>query len=62
MSSSEEEDVDYDIDEASEDDPIISEDSSEDEEDNPEEFMEDVYKKELGNSFEKIEGGGSDLN
>ena len=28
-----------------------------DEEDNPEEFMEDVYKKELGNSFEKIEGG-----
>ena len=36
MSSSEEENVDSDIDSASEDDPIISEDSSEDEEDNPE--------------------------
>ena len=28
-----------------------------DEEDNPEEFMEDVYKKELGSNFEKIDNG-----
>ena len=28
-----------------------------DEEDNPEEFMEDVYKKELGSNFEKIDDG-----
>ena len=28
-----------------------------DEEDNPEEFMEDVYKKELGTDFETVDAG-----
>ena len=28
-----------------------------DEEENPEEFMEDVYKKELGSDLEEVDGG-----